>query len=186
MLTSHHATGKPVFTTLIALLYDGVPILGVIDQPILRDRWIGALGRETLHNGVPVTTRSCRHLSNAYMYSCAPEMFLDHRTDAFNRLSFRVKQQCWGGDSYNYGLMASGWIDMVLDADMKVFDYMALVPVIKGAGGCITDWKGNELKWDGVRSNGKDEWAEEVLASANPDLHQQALALIDWKQQNSQ
>jgi len=174
-------TGKPLFATLIALLHDGVPVVGVIDQPILRDRWVGAIDHETLHNGIPVTTRKCTDVSSAYMYSVSPDMFYHHRQGAFDRLSPKVKSHIWGGDSYVYGLLANGMVDMIFDANMKVFDYMAFVPIIQGAGGVITDWSGNNLVWDGVKLNGAEIWAEESLACATPQLHEKAIELIDWK-----
>lgn len=170
-----------MFATLIALLYDGEPIVGVIDQPILHDRWIGAKNRPTLHNDTPIRTRNCLSLSKAYMYSVSPDMFLDHRQGPFERLSPNVKNHIWGGDAYVYGLLADGMVDIVLDTNMKVYDYMAYVPIIEGAGGVITDWCGNRLIWDGVALDGAEIWAEETLACANSDLHKAALKQIGWK-----
>eukprot|EP00210_Caulerpa_lentillifera_P003088 g2950.t1 len=179
--TRSYLTGKPTFCTLIALVYDGLPILGVIDQPILHDRWIGALNRRTLRNGVPVVSRNCTDLSRAFMYSFSPEVFHSPREEVCKRLSPRVKDHLFGGDSYVYGLLASGTVDLVCDACMKVYDYMALVPVIEGAGGRMTKWNGDRLRWDGVGLNGVEADDEETIAAGTAALHATVIKVIDWK-----
>lgn len=163
------ATGKPLFGTLIALTRGGVPILGVIDAPALGQRWVGAADHSTTLNGTPVTTRACATLSEAWLYATTPDMFHGPDADAFERLSATVRRRAFGADCYAYGLLASGRVDLVVEADLKPYDYCALVPVIAGAGGTITDWSGAALS---LGSDGR------VCAAGDAALHKAALALL--------
>lgn len=162
---------------MIALLFKGVPILGIIDQPILNDRWIGASGKETLFNNNPVTVRNCRSLSSAYVYSTTPDMFFDD-LDSYERLRTAVKGHLYGADCYAYGLLANGQVDVVFEADMEVFDYMAMVPIVQGAGGVITDWSGEVFEWDGVAEKGQQNWKTKVLAVGDRALHKQIIEIL--------
>lgn len=139
--------GRPIFGTLIALLVDGWPVLGVIDQPILQERWIGASGRPTTFNGRAIQTRPCRELSDAMLATTGPQYFDDHEGEHFMALAAKTnhKRMMMGGDCYNYGLLASGYIDLVCEAGLKLHDWAALVPVVEGAGGIMCDWNGDPL-----------------------------------------
>ena len=139
--------GRPIFGTLIALLVDGWPVLGVIDQPILRERWVGASGRPTTFNGSPVRTRACASLSHAMLATTGPHYFDDHQGQHFMALAARTdhRRMMMGGDCYNYGLLASGQIDVVCEAGLKLHDWAALVPIVEGAGGTMCDWNGDPL-----------------------------------------
>lgn len=139
--------GRPIFGTLIALLVDGFPVLGVIDQPILRERWLGASGKPTLLNGIEIRTRPCRELSEAMLATTGPHYFDEHQGAHFMALAARTdhKRMMMGGDCYNYGLLASGHIDLVCEANLKLHDWAALVPIIEGAGGTVCDWNGDPL-----------------------------------------
>ncbi|MDD5586322.1 MAG: histidinol phosphate phosphatase [Alphaproteobacteria bacterium] len=145
--------GKPVFGTLIALLHKGVPILGVIDQPVSRERWIGAKGHATLYNGQPCRTRSCAALGDAVAI-ITPNLLLETPNAGlpdYLRPFQLVAQACKtystaGGDCYGHGLLASGHCDLIIEDDYKLHDYAALVPIIEGAGGMITDWEGRPLR----------------------------------------
>jgi inositol-phosphate phosphatase / L-galactose 1-phosphate phosphatase / histidinol-phosphatase len=167
--TKAFITGLPIFGTLIALLHRGVPVLGIIDQPILKERWLGAAGRPSTLNGQPIRVRACAALDKAYMYSTAPLMFPGPIAKRHEALAAKVKLFRWGGDCYAYGLLAAGHVDLVVENDLKLYDFAALVPVIKGAGGLITDWQGREL---GMRSDGS------VLAAGDPVIHRAASALL--------
>jgi len=140
--------GRPIFGTLIALLVDGWPVLGVIDQPILGERWVGASGRPTTFNGAPARTRGCAMLSNATLATTGPQYFDDHEGAHFMALAARTdhKRMMMGGDCYNYGLLASGHLDLVCEAGLKLHDWAALVPVVEGAGGTMCDWSGEPLQ----------------------------------------
>ncbi|MGH7042451.1 MAG: histidinol-phosphatase [Acetobacteraceae bacterium] len=144
-------TGRPVFGTLIALLEDGTPMLGVIDQPVTGERWVGMIGRPTSFRGPfagAAGTRPCPGLEAAELSATSPEMLEPHRS-AWDRLAGAVRRVSWGGDCYAYGLLALGQIDVIAEADLKPWDWAALVPVIEGAGGRITDWAGQTLRADG-------------------------------------
>ena len=162
-------TGLPIFGTLIALLQRGVPVLGVIDQPILRERWLGAAGQPSTLNGQPIKVRACPSLDQAYMYSTAPLMFPGPIAQRHEALADKVKLFRWGGDCYAYGLLAAGHVDLVVENTLKLYDFAALAPVIKGAGGMITDWRGNELT---MHSDGS------VLAAGDPAIHRAASAVL--------
>lgn len=142
--------GRPIFGTLIALLQDGWPVLGIIDQPVSGERWVGALGRPTLFNGVAAQTRSCRTLADAALATSGPQYFSDHDGEHFMALAAQTahKRMIFGGDCYNYGLLASGHIDLVVEAGLKLHDYAALVPIVEGAGGTMCDWNGDPLNAD--------------------------------------
>jgi histidinol phosphatase-like enzyme (inositol monophosphatase family) len=167
--TKAFVTGKPMFATLIGLAHRGVPVLGVIDQPVLRERWIGGVGYPTTFNGVAVTTRPCAALNAAWFNTTTPDMFKGTDEAAFLALRGVVKQTNFGGDAYAYGLLASGFIDLILEAQLKYHDIAALAPVIAAAGGIITDWAGQALT---MQSDGR------VLAAGDRALHALALALV--------
>jgi inositol-phosphate phosphatase / L-galactose 1-phosphate phosphatase / histidinol-phosphatase len=139
--------GRPIFGTLIALLDNDWPVLGVIDQPISRERWVGATGKVTTLNDRPVRTRSCKSLADATLASTGPQYFGEHDAEHFMALAAKTahKRMVWGGDCYNYGLVAAGQIDLVVEAGLKLHDFAALVPVIEGSGGLMCDWTGEPL-----------------------------------------
>ena len=113
--TKAFITGLPIFGTLIALLHRGVPVLGVIDQPILEERWLGVAGQHSTFNGQPIQVRACPTLDRAYMYSTAPIMFPGAFEKRHEALTQQVKLFRWGGDCYAYGLLASGHVDLVVE-----------------------------------------------------------------------
>jgi len=139
--------GRPIFGTLIALLVDGWPVLGIIDQPILGERWVGASGFATTFNGKEVRTRACRELSDAMLATTGTHYFDDHQGEHFMALVAKTdhKRMVMGGDCYNYGLLASGHLDVVCEAGLKLHDWAALVPIVEGAGGTMCDWNGEPL-----------------------------------------
>ena len=145
--TASFLIGRPIFGTLIALVVEGWPVLGVIDQPVLDERWIGATGQPTLLNGQPVRTRPCRELSDATLATTGPHYFEDHDGEHFMGLAAKTdhRRMVMGGDCYNYALLASGHVDIVCEANLKLHDYAALVPVVEGAGGTMCDWNGEPL-----------------------------------------
>lgn len=145
--TTSFVVGRPIFGTLIALLVDGFPVLGVIDQPILKERWVGAAGFETQLNGKAVHTRTCPDIAQAVLATTSPHAFDAHDGEHFLGLASKVAQRriVYGGDCYNYALLAAGHIDVVCEAGLKLHDYAALVPVVEGAGGMMCDWNGEPL-----------------------------------------
>ncbi|MBB5984050.1 histidinol-phosphatase [Sphingobium lignivorans] len=146
--TRSFIAGRPIFGTLIALMQDGWPVLGIIDQPISGERWVGAVGHGTRLNGEPVTTRSCRALDQAILATTGPQYFPGHSAEHFSVLGGQCRDTIWGGDCYNYALLATGHVDIVVEAGLKLHDIAALIPVVEGAGGQMCDWRGEPLTQD--------------------------------------
>ncbi|MCY4500064.1 MAG: inositol monophosphatase family protein [Alphaproteobacteria bacterium] len=165
--TRAFVNGKPVFGVMAALLEEGRPVAGLIDMPILSERWIGIAGEPTTFNGAPARVRGCESLAAASLNATSPDIFPDNASlTAFDRLSAACGQRHFGGDCHLYGLLASGWIDLVAEAGLAPYDYLAHVAIVEGAGGRIGDWQGRPL---GLESDGR------VLAVGAPDLFEQAL-----------
>jgi histidinol phosphatase-like enzyme (inositol monophosphatase family) len=145
--TTGFLAGRPIFGTLIALVHEGWPVLGVIDQAVLGERWLGVTGQPTTLNGQPVRTRACPALGEASLATTGPHYFDDHDGGHFMGLAAKTdhKRMVMGGDCYNYAMLASGFIDVVCEANLKLHDYAALVPVVEGAGGTMCDWNGDPL-----------------------------------------
>ncbi|MYE05801.1 MAG: histidinol-phosphatase [Chloroflexi bacterium] len=168
--TGAFVSGLPTFGTLIALLHDGTPLLGLLDQPILNDRWAGVsypgVIRRTTHNSHPVHTSSTTDLETSIGFATTPDMFSGDAREAWTALSSSLERVRYGADCYAYGLLASGFVDIVCEASLKSWDYLALAPIVEGAGGRMTDWDGQTLT---VESE------DRVLASATQRLHRAAL-----------
>lgn len=167
--TKAFMTGKPTFATLIALLWRGTPVIGVIEASGMRERWVGAQGQRTTLNDKPVSTRACHAMKDAALYATSPRMFEGEDEEAWLRLRDAAAYDLYGADAYQYGMLASGWCDLVCEADLKPFDFCAVVPVITGAGGVVTHWSGAPVT---VHGDGR------ILAAGDPDRHREALALI--------
>ncbi len=164
-------TGRPQFGTLVALLDGDTPVLGVVDQPITGERWLGVSGRPTVFRGVygRAGCRPCPALAEAELSCTSPSIFTPVETPRWQRLAEQVRRVSWGGDCYAYGLLALGQVDIVAEATMKLWDWAALVPVVTGAGGCVTDWSGRTLRPDGDGT---------ILAVGDPALLQPALLAL--------
>ena len=164
-------TGRPHFGTLVALLDGDAPVLGLIDQPITGERWLGVPGRPTRFRGAygRAGCRPCAGLAQAELSCTSPAIFRPAEAARWQRLAGRVRRVSWGGDCYAYGLLALGQIDVVAEATMQPWDWAALVPVVTGAGGSITDWSGQPLRPGGDGT---------VLALGDPALLPAALAAL--------
>jgi len=167
--TKSFISGVPLFGALIALTREGRPILGIIDQPISRERWVGAAGRPTTLNGAPIGCRACPSLAVATLFATTPDMFKGEDAAAFARVSAAVKLVRFGADCYAYGLLAAGFVDLVLEASLKPYDFCAMVPVVEGAGGIATDWRGRSLD---IAADGR------ILVAGDRRAHEAALALL--------
>jgi histidinol phosphatase-like enzyme (inositol monophosphatase family) len=168
--TRSFITGWPLFGMLLALMWQGRPLFGQIDMPALNERWVGFAGRPTLFNGEAVTTSGCARLEDATLYATSPDGFSAGEWQVFEQVSRRARTRRFGGDCYSYGLIASGYIDLVVESGLQPYDYLSLVPVIEGAGGVITDWSGAPL---GIASDGR------VIAAASAALHAEVLAVVN-------
>jgi len=167
--TQAFVTGKPLFGTLIALLHEGQPVLGIIDVPAMAERWIGVSGQPTLFQGKPACVRACDSVGDAWLYATSPQMFTEHNFPRFEKLRKQTRRAVYGAECYGYGLVASGWTDMVCEDTLQPYDYAAIVPIIEGAGGIMTDWQGRRL---GLESDGT------VLASGSAAIHEQAIDFL--------
>ena len=167
--TKPFMTGRPTFVTLVALLRNGKPIFGIIDQPISGERWIGIAGRPTTFNGKPIKTRSCADLKSAVVYAGSVE-FGEPGRSKFFRMAEKASVTTIGGDAYAYGLLSMGFIDVCVDWVMGLYDVMALVPIVEGAGGTITMWSGKPLGFD---IDGT------VVAAGDNRVHAEAMAALN-------
>lgn len=167
--TKAFLAGYPTFVTLIALCYEGVPVLGIIDQPILDERWIGVQGRSTLFNGEPVSKvqNNATTLAQTLIGTTDPALFSGDAPQRYARLRAACSNQICGGDGYLYGRLCSGIPHLVCEHGLKPHDFAALRPVLEGAGAVISDWQGKQLT---LASKG------DVIAACNPVLHKLALA----------
>lgn len=171
--TKRFITGNPLFGSLVALLQGGRPILGLIDMPILEERWLGAAGHATTFSDRKgrreARVRPCGDLAAATVLATAPEMFRGADALAFERLRRAAKLTLYGGDCFNYGLLASGFTDIVVEANLAPYDHLAHAPIIAGAGGVMTDWQGRptDLETDG-----------RVLCAGDRRCHDQAISLL--------
>ncbi len=156
-------TGRPLFGTLIGLLDGAAPILGLIDQPVTGERWIGSAVRTSFRGplGGALGGRPGAALAAAELACTSPRMFAPADLPRFERLAAAAGRVSFGGDCYLYGLLALGQVDIILEADLKVWDWAALAPIVEGAGGSLTDWDGHPLRPDG---DGR------VLALGDPGL----------------
>ena len=167
--TKSFISGVPLFGTLIALARHGRPVLGIIDQPISRERWVGATGYPTTHNGRPVQCRACPRIAAATVFATSPDMFRGEDSAAFARVAAAAKLVRYGADCYAYGLVALGFVDVVIEASLKTYDFSAMLPIIEGAGGIATDWQGAPLD---LLSDGR------VLIAGDKRTHGDALDLL--------
>lgn len=167
--TGSYVCGIPLFSTLIALVDKGQPVLGLIDMPALCERWSAVAGQPASCLGHPCHTSACTELTDARMASTTPLMFNKQEQSQISALEETVKVRRYGTDGYGYALLASGHLDLVIESDLKPYDYMAHAAIITAAGGVITDWQGRPLDMQS---------GPQVLAAANPALHRAALDLL--------
>lgn len=168
--TRAFVTGRPTFGTLISLTRNGAPLLGLIDMPVLGDRWIGAIGHPTTLNGARVSARACGRLADAYLSASIPLMFdTPEKRRKFEAVQAKARSTTFGGDCYQYGMVATGFLDVVIECSLVEYDYLALTPIIEGAGGRITDWNGNGLKLGS---------GDRVIATGDARVHDEALAIL--------
>lgn len=142
--TLNFIAGGPIFVTLIALLEDGQPVLGAIHQPVLGELLLGT-AREARMNGEKVRVRSCPKIADATLLTSDPYLVMQHQNfENFEALRKKVRiYRCWA-DGYGYLLLATGQIDIMVDPIMHFWDLAALIPIIQGAGGRITDYHGSD------------------------------------------
>lgn len=163
--------GQPLWGTLIALEHKGRPVVGILDQPVLVERFTGTHGITELRNAsstVQLKTRACAALKDAVITTTHP---IAHFEDAERQRYFEVEKRCrlsrYGGDCYGYALVAMGCVDLVIETLSKRWDIAPLIPLIEGAGGVITSWRGDE---PGDGGN--------VIAAGDARVHAEALKIL--------
>ncbi|MEM7620678.1 MAG: histidinol-phosphatase [Pseudomonadota bacterium] len=169
-------SGFPTWGTLIGLMIDQKPIFGMMNQPFTQERYWSDLQNNTsyyrsYHNDQDelkdqnIKTRPCPRLEDAILTSTHPDLFVDDfEKKSFYALKSKVRMTRYGGDCYSYCLLASGHIDLVVEAGLQIYDIAPLIPIIEGAGGIVSNWDGGPAHKGG-----------RVIASGDPELHQQAL-----------
>jgi len=166
--------GRPIFGNLIALSYQNKPILGIINQPITDERWIGIKNKTSKLNNKIIRTRKCDNIENAILCTTSPAFFTGNDLEIFKKITAKTKYQnqqgvIYGGDCYLFGLLAMGLIDVIIESGLNNYDFMALIPIIESAGGIISDWDGNILD---LNSDGR------VIACGDKKMHKKILKLI--------
>lgn len=165
-------TGRHEWGSLIALERDTHPVLGILDQPILRERFIGVNGRsflDTPETRAPLETRKCSNLADAILCATHPDAyFAPGESAAFSRVQQRVRMTRWGGDCYIFGALALGFLDLIVESTFHRWDVAALIPIVEGAGGVITNWQGGDCSDGG-----------QILAAGDARLHAQAVELLN-------
>ncbi|MCA9813871.1 MAG: inositol monophosphatase family protein [Cyanobacteriota/Melainabacteria group bacterium] len=156
--------GKPVFGTLIGLACQGEFELGIIDQAVLGERFLGLRDQGSSLNGEVLSTSGRTELNRAKLAFTSPL-----KDPGIERIIEAVHVTSYGGDCYNYALLASGYLDIVIERGLNLYDYAALVPVVEGAGGVITDWQGRSLSQGG---------GSDVIACATRALQDQVLSML--------
>jgi len=165
-------SGAPSWGTLIALNDDGAPLLGVMDQPFTGERYSACLGHGAFlakdGNQTRLATRACATLADAIIATTTPDLFEDAEgAPVWQAMRQAVRLTRYGGDCYNYALLAAGHVDMVFEQGLQAYDIQALVPIIIEAGGVVTDWQGGDPMQGG-----------QIIACGDKALHEQALLLV--------
>lgn len=162
--------GLPTWVTLISLLEDELPILGVIDAPCLDECYVGLGDEAWLHVRGTVTrleASRCATVSQARLSTTDPFLFSGAAADAFEQVRTAARTVRYGHDGYGYARLAAGTLDLVIEAGLKEHDYQALIPVVRGAGGVFGDWSG-----------GDDFSSGKVIAAATSELYQAAVGIM--------
>lgn len=164
-------SGTPTWGVLIALSDAGGPLLGVIDQPYIGERFTGGMGQAAMTGPMgtgPLAVRGTRSLDEAILFTTFPEVGTAAEGAAFRRVAAQVRLTRYGMDCYAYALLAAGQIDLVIEAGLNAYDIQAPIAVIEAAGGIVTDWQGGPAHGGG-----------QVIAAATPEVHAAALALVN-------
>ncbi len=168
--TKSFVSGSLAFGTQIALLHHGLPVLGLIDQPITGERWLGRAGEPTLFNGASVKTSDTARLAEVVLYTSAPDHFGTAQRARYDRLAGQVRFSRASHDCYAARLLALGTVDLLVEGNVHDYDILPQLPIIQGAGGIVTDWEGRPLTDAAL--------FDTVLMAANPQLHAKALAAL--------
>jgi histidinol phosphatase-like enzyme (inositol monophosphatase family) len=169
--TRGYLSGTPTWGVLIGLVDDEGPILGIIDQPYIGERFYGGLGEAHVvgpQGRSDLTTRPARGLAEAIVFTTFPEVGTPAEQAAFHRVAAQARLTRYGMDCYAYALLAAGQVDLVIEARLHSYDIVAPIAVIEAAGGIVTNWQGGPAHHGG-----------QVIAAANAQIHAEAMALLN-------
>jgi len=165
-------SGNPQWGTLIAFNDGARPAIGVLDQPYLGERWTGWGGQavfEVRGRQTPLKTRACARLEDAVISSTHPWAYFTESEQAlFREIDGQTRMSRFGGDCYAYGLLAMGFLDVIIEARLKPWDIQALIPIIEGAGGIVTGWSGED-----------PQTTDRIVAAGDPRVHEAVLQLVN-------
>ncbi|MGD8325003.1 MAG: inositol monophosphatase family protein [Gammaproteobacteria bacterium] len=162
--------GSPLWGTLVGLTVDSQPRFGLMVQPVLEEVFLGTPASSWLIKPTQrrrLAARACTALADAALASTHPDLFDENSAAAFDHLARRCLLNRWGGDCYNYAMLAAGYVDLVVEDQLKPFDIVPLIPILQGSGCVVTDWTGAPALGGG-----------KVLAAATPELHAAALQVL--------
>ncbi|WP_315795959.1 MULTISPECIES: histidinol-phosphatase [unclassified Bradyrhizobium] len=165
--TKSFIAGFPTWGTLIALLHKGTPVFGMMHQPFIGERFAGDNGSANYKNGGGerrLSVRRCERLADAVCYTTSPLLMNEADRATFGRVEAETRLSRYGGDCYSYCMLAAGHLDLVIETELKPYDIAALIPIINGAGGIVTDWEG------GPAQNGG-----RIVAAGDKRVHEAAL-----------
>jgi myo-inositol-1(or 4)-monophosphatase len=169
--TKSFIAGMPIWGSLIALTHNGAAVFGLMHQPFIRERFFGdggaahyrgPAGKRDLH------VRPCATLADALLFTTSPQLMNAADRAAFGNVEDAVKLSRYGGDCYPYCMLAAGHVDLVIETGLKPHDIVALIPIIEGAGGVITNWEGESAVTGG-----------RVVAAGDRRVHEAAMALLN-------
>lgn len=163
-------TGSPLWGTLLGLTRRTQPVVGLLVQPVLEEVFFGDPNGSWLikpERRDRLKSRSCTTLATAVLTSTHPDMFSGDKASAFRRLADQCLLTRFGGDCYNYAMLAAGHLDLVVESQLKPYDIVPLIPVLEGAGCVVTDWRGDPPLTGG-----------DVVAAGSRELHRAALAVL--------
>jgi myo-inositol-1(or 4)-monophosphatase len=171
--TKSFISGMPAWGSLIALAHHGEPVFGMMHQPFIGERFTGD-GRAARYRGPAgeraLHVRPCASLKEAVLFTTSPRVMPADDRNAFGRVEDMVRLSRYGGDCYAYCMLAAGHVDLVIESGLKPFDIMALIPIIEGAGGIVTNWQGGSAAAGG-----------QIIAAGDKRVHQAAMTMLAAK-----
>ncbi|WP_315706561.1 MULTISPECIES: histidinol-phosphatase [unclassified Bradyrhizobium] len=168
--TKSFIAGFPIWGTLIALLHKGTPVFGMMHQPFIGERFSGDNGSATYRNSVGerrLSVRRCGSLKEAVCYTTSPLLMNKADRATYERVEAEVRLSRYGGDCYSYCMLAAGHLDLVIETELKPYDIAALIPIINGAGGIVTNWDGGPAQTGG-----------RIIAAGDKRVHEAALKML--------
>jgi histidinol phosphatase-like enzyme (inositol monophosphatase family) len=169
--TKSFIAGMPVWGTLIGLCRDEIPVYGMMAQPFIGERFTGD-GARAKYRGPAgerkLMTRKCASLDDAVLFTTSPHLFKTEDRACYDRVEKCVQLPRYGGDCYAYCMVAAGTVDLVIEAGLDAYDIVALIPIIEGAGGIITNWQGESAAKGG-----------RIVAAGDKRVHEAALELLN-------